>query len=508
MIQASSDSRTERRSVLLPWLAAALLLSLVAPSMNVRAEDRPNILLLLTDDQRADTIGAWGNTYIETPGIDELAARGFSFRRAYCMGSHHGAVCLPSRAMLLTGRSLFRVYDKLDDVVTLPEVLRDAGYETFFTGKWHQNRKSLARCFSRARTVMFGGMSDHEKVPLCDMLDDRSFTPTRHDGFSSTLFADQAIRFLEELHAKREEGDTSRPFFGYVAFTAPHDPRTPPAGKYRDMYRPEEIPLPPDYMPVHPFHNGWMTGRDEQLAAWPRTTEVIRSQLAEYYGLITHLDHQIGRITDALRRLELERDTIIVFASDHGLSVGSHGLLGKQNLYEHSMRTPLILVGPGIPSSASSDDFVYLHDVMPTLCGLAGVAGLPDGVEGRDLSPSWKGRQRSNLARTTIFTAYEDRMRAVRDDRWKLIRYPRIHYTQLFDLQKDPYELVNLADRPAHGPRIGAMMKQLEAWQRDTDDPHPLTAETRESMVFEHENVKRKADRWQPAWVREKYFDD
>ena len=181
------------------------------------------------------------------------------------------------------------------------------------------------------------------------------------EKFSSELFADSAIEFLQNHDGKK-------PFFAYVAFTAPHDPRQPPLG-YREPYYRKLPPLPANFLPQLPFDNGMMQGgRDENLAAWPRTEAMIRDQLAEYYGLITHLDEQIGRILAALEKSGQAENTIIIFAADNGLALGSHGLLGKQSVYEHSMRTPLIIAGPGIPRGKATRAFTYLLDLFPTLC--------------------------------------------------------------------------------------------------------------------------------------------
>ena len=320
---------------------------------------RPSILFLFADDQRPDAVGAFGNPHILTPHIDRIVEAGFRFERNYCMGSTGGAVCRPSRAMLMSGRSLFRAPQNLDGVPTLGEVLQKAGYLTFGTGKWHNGGPSFLRTFERGEAVMLGGMSNHLKVRVQDVGDDGTFVRKRQgDGFSSKLFADAAIRFLEGIR------NDERPFFAYVAFTAPHDPRQPPE-RYRRMYYEKRPPLPRNFMPQHPFHNGWMTGRDEALAPWPRTRDVISDQLCEYYGLITHMDEQIGRVMDALERSGRAKDTIVVFSADHGLSVGSHGLLGKQSVYEHAMGCPLVIAGPGIPKG-SSPALTYLLDLMPT----------------------------------------------------------------------------------------------------------------------------------------------
>lgn len=457
----------------------------------------PNILFLLADDLQADAIGAYGNGYIRTPNLDRLVEDGYSFRRAYNMGAHHGAVCAPSRAMLMSGRSLFRVYDNLDSVRTFPEILREANYRTFGTGKWHQSRSSFARSFGEGNAVFFGGMADHFNIQLQDLQSDGTFSEPVMQGFSTTLFADAAVDFIEDYGAS----DREAPFLAYVSFTVPHDPRTPPASHAAD-YAGSGMPLPPNYLPVHPFDNGRMKVRDEALAAWPRRTDVIRDQIAEYYGLVTHMDEEIGRILNELHAQGLAENTMIVFASDHGLAVGRHGLLGKQNLYEHSAGTPLVVQGPGIPQGETRA-LVYLHDLFATVLGMAGVEA-PAGADAQDLSALWKG-ERASL-REHLFLAYEDLHRSVVEDRWKLIRYPEIHYTQLFDLEADPHELRNLADDPAYAEEQARLMALLEAAQREFGDPHPLTAETRMPMEFDYSDIVRTPDRHQPEEVVQKYF--
>ena len=461
--------------------------------------ERPNILFLFTDDQRADALGAYGNPDVATPTLDDLARRGFNFRGAHIMGSHHGAVCAPSRAMLMSGRTLFRVYDDLDSVETLPEVLRRDGYVTFGTGKWHQSRESFTRSFERGRDVFFGGMSDHDAVPVQDLLPDGSFSEVRTEGFSTDLFVDAAIEFLE-THAA---SDAAAPFLAYVAFTAPHDPRTPPVA-YRAMYAGTDRPLPSSFMPIHPFHNGWMSGRDEQLAPWPRPPDVIREQLGEYYGLISHLDARIGDLLATLQRTGQADRTVVVFASDNGLALGSHGLIGKQSLYEHSTHVPLIFAGPGIPAGRS-EALVMLYDIFPTIAGITGTA-LPEGVEGQDLGPLWRGE--TTAVRDVIYTAYEDLQRSVSDGRYKLIRYPPLDHVQLFDLERDPFELQNLADDPEYAEQKARLTARLEAEHAALGDPHPLVTEEKASMDFDHEAAERdrQPDRHQPAWVVEKYF--
>ena len=342
-------------------------------------------------------------------------------------------------------------------------------------------------------------MSDHFNVPV-ERIDARgTLTEPVYEGFSTTLFADAAVDFLEDYAAS----DRSSPFLAYVSFTVPHDPRTPPK-RYLETYQADDIPLPPNYLPEHPFDTGRLAVRDEILAPWPRSPAVIRAQIAEYYGLITHMDDEIGRILEVLHSRGLAEDTIILFTSDHGLAMGRHGLLGKQNLYEHSAKTPLVTWGTGIPRG-ESDALVYLHDLFPTVLRLAGMEP-PGDADGMDLSVLWSGRQTD--LRERIFLAYEDLHRAVIEDRWKLIRYPRIHHTQLFDLQADPHEMHNLAEDPSHREHRTRMMALLESWQESAGDPHPLTAEEKLPMQVDYSSIARTPDRHQPESVVRKYFGD
>jgi arylsulfatase A-like enzyme len=475
-----------------------VILAFLLAGEESRADEasRPNILFLFADDQRADTINAHGNPHIETPNLDRLVRKGYSFRRNYCFGSNSGAVCVPSRAMLMSGRHYFAVDHQLTDVVTLPQLLGQNGYTTFATGKWHNGAPALVRSFTQANAVMLGGMSDHLRVPIRDLQADGGMSEVRTGAkHSSELFADAAIDFLQNY---QEEA----PFFAYVAFTAPHDPRQPPP-EYRTHYDSQPPPLPANFMPQHPFDNGSLVLRDENLAAWPRTPETIRDQLAEYYGLITHLDDQIGRILAALEQTGRADNTLVIYAADHGLALGSHGLLGKQSVYEHSMRCPLVFVGNNIPAGGSSQALTYLFDIYPTVCDILGME-TPDGLAGDSLQAIWTGEKEA--VRNSMFLAYQEIMRAVGDGRWKLIRYPHINHTQLFDLEADPHELNNLAAEPAQAQRVENMLEQLRAWQQEIGDRQALSTENPRPFTVDLTGAPRKPDKWQPQWIVEKYF--
>jgi len=227
--------------------------------------------------------------------------------------------------------------------------------------------------------------------------------------------------------------------------------------------------VPKNFLPSHTFDNGEMEVRDEMLAPHPRTPEIVREHIAAYYGMITHVDSQMGRVLDTLEQTGHAGDTIVIFAADNGLAVGQHGLLGKQNLYDHSVRVPLVIGVPGLPRGAKCDSFCYLLDLFPTICDMTG-SPVPGTVEGKSLAPLLKNPRAK--VRDTVFFAYRHVQRGVRTERWKLIRYNvnGVETTQLFDIQNDPLEMKSLASDAAAAPRVREMNALLKRWMRDTGD--------------------------------------
>lgn len=422
---------------------------------------RPNFLFILTDDQRYDCYHAGGNRELVTPAMDRLAAEGTTFAQNTIMGGNSGAVCLPSRAMLMTGASLFRCKGVIPpDFVTLPQLLRQGGYATFATGKWHNGTESILRSFEQGEAIFFGGMGDHFKTPVQDIHDGKLENKRNITDFDAEKFASAVIGFLQQ-QAKTPD----KPFFAYLAFKTPHDPRVVPP-KFHQMYDASKLTLPANFMPRHPFDNGEMKIRDEMLAPFPRTPEEIRKHLAAYYAAISATDDQIGRVLKAVDDLNLTGNTVVIFASDNGLAVGQHGLMGKQNLYDHSSRVPLVMRGPGIAKGKRSEALCQLFDLHPTLAAMAGLKAAPT-ADGRDLGPVLRGEKED--VRDATLHAYRDIMRGVRTHDAKLIEYlvNGQRTTQLFDLKNDPWELKNLADVPASATMLATMRGKLEELNKE-----------------------------------------
>jgi arylsulfatase A-like enzyme len=326
---------------------------------------------------------------------------------------------------------------------TLAQTVKAAGYASIRSGKGGNNPNQL--------DVDFDVHIDDGKSPE---------TP----GRDATFHANNLIKFINNNAGKK-------PLFLYFASHEPHDPQYATAPFYQ-MYQPEKIPLPVNFLPYHPFDNGDMTVRDEKTLPWPRTKENVTGKLARYYASTTYWDAEVGRIIAALKEVGQFDNSIFIVAGDNGLSLGEHGLLGKGNLYEFGgMQVPLIFAGPGI-KKGETKALVYLYELYPTLCDLAGIP-VPAGLDAKSLAPIIRGEQPS--IRDCLFTAYKNSQRSIRDDRWKLIRYPLINKTQLFDLQADPHEMYDLADKPELAHKIKELMALLDITRKEFGDKAPLT---------------------------------
>jgi len=440
-------------------------------------EPPPNVLLLVSDDQRPDTIGALGNPIIQTPHLDSLVRGGVVFTRAISPNP----ICVASRAEMLTGccgirNGTVNFGGRLaPDQVPWARTMREAGYHTCYVGKWHSAGRPKAWGYEESLGLFAGGGArfqretvDHHGRKVTGYVgwvfqtDDGRLFPEKGVGLTpdiSRTLADAAIALLERVPQK--------PFFLHVNFTAPHDPLLMPPG-YQARYDPQRMTLPPNFLSRHPFDHGNFAGRDEQLFAWPRTAEEVRSETAVYYAVISHMDRQIGRILRALDDTGQTGRTLVIFTSDQGVALGSHGLRGKQNMYEHTVSVPLVLRGPGVPQGRRLDAQCYLRDLYPTVCDLAGIK-IPAVVQGRSLLPVVRGQTKSIYP--AVHGYFQDVQRMIRTDRWKLIYYPKLRRCQLFDLNNDPHELNDLSQHPNCRDTLGSLCAKLSAWQAEVGDP-------------------------------------
>lgn len=437
----------------------------------------PNLVLVVSDDQRPDTIAALHGSHLRTPNLDRLAARGTVFTRAYA----GYPICHVSRAELLTGCTAFRTYPNypagpIDP--TLPQLaatLSAAGYRTWYSGKWHNDGQPTQRGYGGIRALYSSGGGRGVAEPEIDA---RGHPRTGYRGWTFKddagqpdpakgvgLQPDNSRHIVDGALCALGESPPDRPFFLHVNFAFPHDPRQLPPDPAHH-HDPAKTPLPRNFAPDHAFDHGNRGGRDERLLPIPRTPEAVRAELAVYHSMITDLDTQLGRLLNALETDG--RDTVVVFTSDQGLALGSHGLLGKQNCYEHSIRSPLVIAGPGLPQGRRSAALVMLRDLHPTLCELAGVP-VPASVQARSLLPLLQDR--TDRVHDRVFAAFTDTQRMVCETRYKLILYPQVNRRQLFDLAADPDELRDLAEDPAHAAQRERLETLLTNWRHTHNDP-------------------------------------
>ncbi len=443
-------------------------------------EEKPNIIFLFSDDQSFKAVHALGNDEIITPTMDKLAEEGITFTHAYNMGGWNGAVCVASRAMLISGRSIWRAqqisdhYSKNEDIdKTWPKLMQTAGYDTYMTGKWHVNAKPKD-IFNHVGHVLRGMPWDTpEGYNRPQNINDTLWQPWKKEfgGYWkggkhwSEVVKDDALSFIDSAALKE------KPFFMYIAFNAPHDPRQSPK-EYVDMYPLENITVPESYMPTYPYAETMGAGqnlRDEKLAPFPRTEYSVKVNRQEYYAITSHLDDQIKDILDALDEKGLKKNTYIFFTSDHGLACGEHGLMGKQNMYDHSMRVPLMVVGPNIPKGKKIEADVYLQDVMATTLDIAEIE-KPEYIEFNSfMDLANEARTKSNYG--AIYGTYEKgSQRMIRKDNYKLIVYPKSQKVLLFDLENDPLELNDLSSDPANSKKLKTLFKDLIQLQGSMGD--------------------------------------
>jgi len=444
--------------------------------------DQPNFLFIFADDQCFQTINELGNKEIETPNLDTLARSGVTFSHTYNMGGWNGAICVASRTMLNTGRFIWNaneVHPHLANEVAedrfWAKILSNAGYETYFSGKWHVGKNTVCEAaFDHARHIR-PGMPNQTPAgynrPFKDKPDAWSPFDKSFDGFWkggkhwSEVLADDAVDYLDQSSQR------NKPFFMYLAFNAPHDPRQAPK-EYVDKYPLDKIAVPKSFLPEYPYKDDIGCSaklRDEKLAPFPRTEYAVKVHRQEYYAIITHMDAQIGRILEALDKTGKRDNTYIIFTADHGLAVGHHGLIGKQNQYDHSIRVPFMMCGPDLKPGKTVDTSIYLQDVVPTTLELANIE-KPEHVDFNSLVPLLRGQSEKHTY-DAIYGAYMMLQRSVTFEDFKLIVYPKANKVRLYDLKNDPLEQKDLADDAKFQDTKQRLIDRLLNLQAEMHDP-------------------------------------
>lgn len=464
----------------------------------------PNIVFIFADDMTYTAINALGNTEIQTPNLDRLSNQGTTFTHTFNMGGWNGAICAASRAMINSGRSLWEVNQFRQNWVknkeldkTWSKLMEARGYDTYMTGKWHVDvhPTKIFNNVAHVRGGMPGDAWEHSKMvkkfkelkgtninpstimpigynrPLSE--NDTTWNPAdkKFGGFWeggkhwSEIIKDDAFNFID----KAEKSDN--PFFMYLAFNAPHDPRQAPQ-EFLDKYPLDKISLPKSWLPEYPYKDDMGCGpnlRDEALAPFPRTEYATKVHIKEYYAIITHLDEQIGKVLDRLEATGKMDNTYIIFTADHGLSVGRHGLIGKQSQFDHSIRAPFMISGPTIPKDKKVSEDIYIQDAMATTLELAGIK-KPEYVFFNSVLDLATGKQTKGNY-DAIYNGYIDLQRMIRKDGYKLIVYPKIEKVLLYNLNNDPEEMHNLSEDDAYKTKVNDMFKDLIQLQKDMNDP-------------------------------------
>ncbi|MDQ3330927.1 MAG: sulfatase [Planctomycetota bacterium] len=426
--------------------------SIVLSSPLAMAASRPNMLIVLTDDQRWDAMGvvqqeqgdAARFRWFETPNLDRLAADGTRFRNAFVVCS----LCSPSRAAFLTGRYNHAngIIDNKTplpaDAVTYASLLRESGYTTGYAGKWHMDgQKGQRPGFDWSASFVGQG-----RYMDCPVEVNGETTPTK--GWIDDVSTDYAIDFI-----KRQTD--AKPFCLVVGYKTPHGPRTKEAvpERLRGSYANQEIAPAVNAAARPPYLEGNAPDAAPRPRRRQRPGDTAPSPV--YFELLKGIDENVGRMLTVLEESGRRDDTIVVFTSDNGYFLGDHGVGDKRAAYDESLRIPLLISVPGGGKGRTADAMVLNVDLAPTLLDFAGVS-VPDAMQGRSLRACLEGDAPDDWRTSFFYEYYEEppykvpSIHAVRTANAKLIRYPgHDDWTELFDLKADPYEMHNLIDDQA-----------------------------------------------------------
>ncbi len=434
-------------------VVAAMVCGLEAAAQS-RPSARPNIVVIITDDQVFRALGCAGNKAIHTPNLDRLAAQGTRFTTAVVASP----VCVASRASIwsshypqqhgstfLDNQPFIRKV-KAGQLKPLAQYLAEAGYVNGYCGKSHLGNPRENLGFQEGGEMVGGS-------------DERAFA------------------FAEEFLTARGAGP--RPFFLCIAPTQPHIPLKPP-DRWREFYKPRDMPLDPNYREAPLNSSLTNQGAPGQISyrdgGGPKTREEAQRVTALYYGEVSNMDEQVGRVMKKLADLDVEKNTLVIFLSDNGYHLGNHGVGNKLLMYEESIRVPFIVRYPDVVRSGQvSDALISSLDVMPTILDFAGLP-IPQGLEGKSLKPLLTGK--ANHLRDAVFSeacgiaglGIGHRMVRTRDLKYML---SDANEEGLFDLRADPYEMNNLVKDPNATPQLDRLRKSLAAWMDRIGDRHP-----------------------------------
>ena len=445
-------------------LLVGLALTAPGPAGAGEAPARPNVVFILVDDLRWDALGCAGHPFVKTPHIDRLAREGVRFRNAFVTTP----LCLPSRASFLTGQyaHTHKVTGGGDhrarshELVTFPRLLRRAGYETAYVGKWHIGNDDGQRP-GFDRWVSFPGQGEYLN-PYLNVDGKR----TKAEGYLTDILTDHAVEFIKRPHTK--------PFLLYLAHKAVHAPFLP-AERHKNLFADIPITRAPsakdtlEGKPVLRRPGIRLSPSDPDVSS---SDDLIRNQLR----CLMALDEGVGRVLKVLEETRQLDHTLLIFTSDNGYFWGEHDLGGKHGPYEEALRVPLLLRYPKLIKAGTTLDASALNvDIAPTLLELAGAA-LPTGLHGRSLVPLLKGNTADwrssflaeyflNRGQTPRFPTWQ----AVRTERWKYIRYPDLEgMDELYDLKADPHEMKNRIDDPGSATTLQDLKSELERLLRQT----------------------------------------
>ena len=475
-----------------------------------------NILIIFTDQQQRDTLGAYGQRIARTPNLDRLASQSLVFDNAICAQP----VCTPSRGSLVTGvyphthgcviNSMVRpgYYDieLPETVATLAEHLGPHGHAAGYVGKWHVGREVVPQHgFQDYWVSTEDEYTRQEDIPerghcgYYHYLVEQGYAPASDDPHP--FFTREQTAELPEQHSRiafitREaerflETRQDRDFVLIVNYLEPHPPYHGPTD---GMYDPADVTLPVNLyaepvsdMPERARLFQRFSTEMTQSGEGPFACEAPwRDLFARYCGLVTLADKYVGRLLDKLAALSLDADTLVVFTSDHGDMMGSHGMINKCVMYDEALRVPFLVRHPGFPGNGRHvEEVVSLVDVVPTALAAVGVGPSGD-VQGEDLMPlirqeraqdpakpgfaEWNGRLQWMHARHDMFAPVADRfIRTARTRDWKLNVNPG-DVSELYDLRNDPGEMRNLIHNPAHRDVVYRLLGELRQWQERTGD--------------------------------------